>query len=235
MIEKDIVSRQRTALFYCVKAIRKEVDGTGGRHVLFQPLQRQSPFPAYLERMMKGQRKKVLIDRQFQYGIAIKSALFPLLSMLIISAVLFFLAFSNNRNIDTINRNQAEIIDTFLSVPQLLSPQNPVTENANLRFRENLGKSYRIMQNNRIMIAFIITMTVVQTVILFIFAVRLTHKISGPIYVMTQHLRMIKNGETPYWRPLRNNDQFKDFYREMREAFEYINGAERDNPNGDQP
>jgi hypothetical protein len=75
---------------------------------------------------MSNKRKQVVVDRKFQYKVAIKAMLLPLVSMLLISSVLIYFAARNNSTMSAINRNQAEIIDTFLSVPQFMDPQKPI-------------------------------------------------------------------------------------------------------------
>jgi nitrogen fixation/metabolism regulation signal transduction histidine kinase len=176
---------------------------------------------------MTQKRKQVVVDRKFQYTIAIKAMLLPLLSMLLISSVLIYFAVKNNSTMSAINRNQAEIIDTFLAVPQLMDPRNPITENANVKFRDNLGMSYQMQRNNRIVLYFLIAMTVVQSIAIFTIALFLTHKISGPMFVMMSHLRNLKEGKNPDIRPLRKNDEFKEFYAEFCDMLEMLSKREK--------
>lgn len=169
---------------------------------------------------MIGNRKQMVVDKKFQYSISLKSVVFPLFSMLIISAVLIYFALDNNIKIEEINSNQAEIIDTFLALPQLMSPQNKITLDANRKFKINLGKSREIQRNNTIVIYFLIIMTIVQTIIIFTLSIFRTHRISGPLYVMMKYLREMKEGKKPVIRPLRKNDEFKEFYDEFCNAIE---------------
>ncbi len=171
---------------------------------------------------MSNKRKQVVVDRKFQYKVAVKAMILPLVSMLLISSVLIYFAVKNNSTMTAINRNQAEIIDTFLSVPQLMDPQNPITENANVKFRDNLGMSYQMQKNNRIVFYFLIVMTVAQSIAIFTIALFLTQKISGPMFVMLSHLRNLKEGKKPVIRPLRKNDEFKEFYAEFCDMIEAL-------------
>ncbi len=181
------------------------------------------PRPSIIiEVSMSNKRKQVVVDRKFQYKVAIKAMLLPLVSMLLISSVLIYFAARNNSTMSAINRNQAEIIDTFLSVPQLMDPQNPITENANVKFRDNLGMSHQMQRNNRIVFYFLIIMTVAQSIAIFTIALFLTQKISGPMFVMMSHLRSLKEGKKPAIRPLRKNDEFKEFYAEFCDMIETL-------------
>ena len=42
--------------------------------------------------------------------------------------------------------------------------------------------------------------------------IRITHRISGPIYVMSNYIKDIINGDFPDPRPLRDKDELKKFY-----------------------
>nr|HPI23970.1 hypothetical protein [Spirochaetota bacterium] len=64
--------------------------------------------------------------------------------------------------------------------------------------------------------------TVVQTAIIFILFIYFTHKISGPMHVMTNHLRAIRQGKKPHFRPLRKRDEFQAFYIELKETIDYL-------------
>ncbi len=173
---------------------------------------------------MAKQRKKMVIDKKFQYSMAIKAVILPLATILLISGVLMYYAFDNDRKIKEINENQEFIIYTFLSIPQLVNPQDQITRDANQRFQDNLGKSREIQQNIRIVLYFLIIMTVIQTIIIFGLSISLTHRISGPIYVMSQYLKDVREGKDPGLRPLRKGDQFQDFYNEFCDT---INGLHR--------
>ncbi len=164
---------------------------------------------------MRNKRKQYVIDKRFQYKIAIKAAIFPLISVIIISTVLIYFASDNNQMIEEINSNQAAIIDTFLSLPQLADPKNALTMEANKKFQINLGKSREIQKNSRTMIYFLIIMTIIQTITIFTLALFLSHKISGPIFIMRRYLKDLKDGKKIYLRPLRKGDEFKEFYEEF--------------------
>jgi nitrogen fixation/metabolism regulation signal transduction histidine kinase len=167
---------------------------------------------------MAKQRKQMVIDKKFQYSVAVKAVILPLVTVLLISGVLLYFSYDNDRKIKEINTNQAAIVDTFLSIPQLVDPQNQYTRDANERFQANLGKSREIQQNIRIVLYFLIIMTVVQTIIIFSLSISLTHRIAGPLYVMSKYLGDLRDGKDIRFRPLRKGDQFQDFYNEFCET-----------------
>ena len=171
---------------------------------------------------MSKKRKQLVIDKKFQLSVAIKAVVLPLITVLLISGVLLYYAFDNDKKINDINANQAAIIDTFLSIPQLVDPQNPLTIDANQRFQANLGTSRDIQQNIRIVLYFLIIMTVVQTIVIFSLSISLTHRISGPMYVMSKYLKELREGKNVCMRPLRKGDEFQDFYNEFCSTINHL-------------
>ncbi len=57
-------------------------------------------------------------------------------------------------------------------------------------------------------VAFIIAMGVALT----IYGVLVTHRIAGPLLVISRHLNSIARGQYPDVRPLRKHDELKDFF-----------------------
>ena len=183
---------------------------------------------------MKKKRKQYVIDRKFQYGMSIKAVVFPLITVLFIAAVLFYYADKNNEHIAESNRHILAVIETqdgifslipeklrFSDSPEVISKIKPFMQNVK-ELKKVREKSVEITKNSRIVFYFLIIMTVAQTAMIFIMSIFFTHKISGPIYVMRQYLRQIKEGKTPKFRPLRDKDEFKDFYQELQDAVEHL-------------
>ena len=52
----------------------------------------------------------------------------------------------------------------------------------------------------------------ITAVVFGVATVLYTHRITGPIYVMRRYLVDLIEGRAPQYRPLRKNDEFKDFY-----------------------
>ena len=52
----------------------------------------------------------------------------------------------------------------------------------------------------------------ITAVVFGVATVLYTHRITGPIYVMRRYLVDLIEGRAPQHRPLRKNDEFKDFY-----------------------
>lgn len=181
-------------------------------------------------------RKKYVLDKKFQFSISLRAIVLPLITTLAICASLLYFAGVNNILINENNRNLSAIIDTqggmldiFMAIPALQDPKNPLVRKSDQAFKENLkitkminDNHELIMKNSRIVLYFLIVMTVIQTAIIFFQFIFFSHKISGPIHVMTNHLRELRKGNTPSFRPLRKNDELRDFYQEFRETIEML-------------
>lgn len=185
---------------------------------------------------MIGRRKKVVIDKRFQYSMSIKAIVLPLTTILLISAVLLYYAFENqgyvnqnNRKINEIVSTQHTMIEMFLETPALYNSKNTVVRDGDKTFKKNIGKlkeikdnSTIIVKNSKIVLYFLLIMTIVQTAIIFILFLFFSHKISGPVYVIRRYLHAIRNGEQPEFRPLRKRDEFKELYQEFRDTVEFL-------------
>ena len=68
-----------------------------------------------------------------------------------------------------------------------------------------------------IMIIILSSILLLQTIFFIIFSLRRTHKIYGPVFVMTRILEQLKNGEEVNIRPLRKKDEFKQLYELLTE------------------
>ncbi len=167
---------------------------------------------------------------------SLKAILFPLLTILSISGVLIYytginkqLISTNNKNIESIVDNQGDMIQLFLSTPSLQVNNNPTIKNGVKTFKQNIGSlkkvnsnSKLITKNGNIIYYFVIVMTIVQTMVIFALFIFFTHKISGPIHVITNYLREIRRGNFPKMRSLRKRDELQGFYGEFKETIEYL-------------
>ncbi|HNR89706.1 MAG TPA: hypothetical protein PKM65_15315 [Spirochaetota bacterium] len=181
-------------------------------------------------------RKQYVLDKAFQLGITLKAVVVPLVTILIFSGVLIYFANQNNtyiRNNDDVIKEivgtQESMIEMFLRTPALYKSENEAVRNGQRTFEDNIGKlmkinktSRLIVRNSSLVLYALILMTVVQTAIIFILFIYFTHKISGPMHVMTNHLRAIRQGKKPHFRPLRKRDEFQAFYIELKETIDYL-------------
>ncbi len=177
--------------------------------------------------MASFKRKQYVIDKKFQYNVSFKAVALPLVTVLIVGFVLLFFAVRNNNYINTIVKTQGDMIEMFLTTPALVNSNNPTIKNAKSTFDNNIGMLQEIKRNSQIVMYFIIAMIIVQSVIIFAIFIFITHKISGPIWVMTRYLREVQQGKKPLGRPLRKNDQLQNFYAELQATIEKLRGKNK--------
>jgi hypothetical protein len=58
----------------------------------------------------------------------------------------------------------------------------------------------------------LIGFVVVMAVFLFLWGILITHKVAGPIFIISRYLRELGEGKVPHTRPLRRGDELKGFF-----------------------
>lgn len=171
---------------------------------------------------MGFKRKQYIIDRNFQLKISFKAVAISLVTVFIIGAVLLYFARTNNIYANEIVRNQEQMIGMFLTTPALQNSENSVIVNGEKTFKDNISMLVEIKKNSEIVLYFIVIMIIVQSIIIFAIFIFITHRISGPIYVMSNYLREVREGKSPRVRALRMKDELKLFHEELRQTIDYL-------------
>jgi hypothetical protein len=181
-------------------------------------------------------RKKYVLDKKFQLRISVRAVILPLITTLAICAILIYFADNTNKLINENNGNITAIIDTqdnmfdmFMAIPALQDANNPMVQKCNVAFKENLkitnkinDNHERIKKNSMIVLYILIIMTVVQTAIIFFQFIFFSHKISGPLHVMSNYLKELRLDIFPKLRPLRKHDELQDFYDEFCTTMKHL-------------
>lgn len=76
------------------------------------------------------------------------------------------------------------------------------------------------------MIALTAGMTVLMAAALSLFGVLITHRVAGPVYVMSYYMSVLAKGRYPVMRPLRNTDELRTFFERFQEAVESMRQRE---------
>jgi nitrogen fixation/metabolism regulation signal transduction histidine kinase len=88
---------------------------------------------------------------------------------------------------------------------------------------ENKKNVDSMINFNMLLIAIIIAVVILQSAVLFYILIRQTHRIAGPIYVMTNYMKQIRDGKIPEsLRKLRKKDFFQDTYQVFGEMVDSI-------------
>lgn len=171
---------------------------------------------------MRVKRKQYIIDKKFQISLSLKAMLLPLFITLIIGSVLLYFAHVNSNYSRDIVQNQEQMIELFLTTPALYNIENPIIRSAQQTFKDNIRMIVEMRKNSKLVLYFIVIMIIIQSSIIFLLFVFITHRISGPIHVMVQYLREVKKGKIPKVRPLRKKDELQEFYKELYETIDYL-------------
>jgi hypothetical protein len=167
-------------------------------------------------------RKQYIIDKKLQLKISVKAVTISLLTVFVLGCVLLFFAGKNSSYINTIVKTQDQMMEMFLTTPALINSKDPVVQGAENTFKNNIGMLVEIKRNSEVVLHFIIAMMIIQSAIIFLIFIFITHRISGPLYVMSKYLKEIREGKNPVARPLRQKDELKQFHAELKETIEYL-------------
>ena len=77
-------------------------------------------------------------------------------------------------------------------------------------------------QGGRRLLVILIAATALLFVVIFGYAVLMAHRISGPIWVMSQMLDSLAAGKLPWVRPLRKNDELQTFFQRLIKAINFM-------------
>ncbi len=195
-------------------------------------------------------RKQTLINKDFQLkkALGVTASVSVIITVIIISVGIFITI--NNYEIDNNNagvidntERMKEIMEIQESLylnlsmrpvdyentmdkkvaDSILKDYNAAIDklNAAVESNENLLKSNRkIMKFNTWLVVMIIMFFIIGIAILYNRVLEHTHRISGPIFVMTRILREVREGQEPAIRDLREKDDFKEFHSVFREFIE---------------
>ncbi len=160
-------------------------------------------------------RKIRILDRKFQLKTAFSVIAIALIAYLIIIASAVIFASYNNR--------------AMRSDIQVLSKSVPETD-VSPDFRKSITNLEKYMEKNFLLVTVITAVIFLQVFILYIFLIRMTHRVSGPIYVISRHIEDIINGREPDLRGLRDNDEFQEFYEKFSEMIKKVEFSRRSSP-----
>jgi len=189
-------------------------------------------------------KRKKLIDKKLQLGTTFSVIRFYFIAFFIILAFLIAHTVLTDKKITgtIVNLNGAveteqNIVNAFIKYSNMTS--SPDLQLMSGKISDDHNKSIKVIETHIavlkgllksgfIVITLIAVFMMIMGLILFYYLIRLTHTISGPIYVMTQHIQDIIDGKEPSIRALRDNDQLQDFYSRFVEMTKKIQEKEKE-------
>jgi sensor histidine kinase YesM len=160
-------------------------------------------------------RKSRILDRQFQLKTAFSVIAIALIAYLVVIASAVIITNYNNRAI----RSDIQVLNKSIEGTSV-GPEFSVSI-------KNLKKN---IDRNFLLVSVIIAVVLLQVVILYFFLIRLTHRISGPIYVISRHIEDIISGKEPELRGLRDKDELQEFYEKFAEMIRKVDFSNSEDP-----
>jgi hypothetical protein len=95
--------------------------------------------------------------------------------------------------------------------------------------RSNIDSMKKMVSINFWLFWIVTALVVLQGIVLFIVLILKTHRIAGPIYVMSNYMKQIISGKIPpVLRPLRDKDALKDFYELFYKTIIALKGGKKE-------
>ena len=179
-----------------------------------------------------SKRKKYLIDRKFQLKAAFSViGVTAAVSLIIIAAIAASIVYNNDKinNIYEIENNIFQLMQDTTANCSDNGNFGDMSGMLQRNHEQNLHNINKITHYNRLLLVSLVICVVLQGIVLFIMIIKITHRISGPVYVMSGYMKEIIDGSIPSPRNLRDKDGFRDFYELFREMVEAIKRREGKN------
>jgi methyl-accepting chemotaxis protein len=176
-------------------------------------------------------RKKHIIDKKFQLRMTFRILGIIIIAFILVIAITGIISTDNNRQISAtindLNRSMAKdkkTIELFIASGGLRKDTAADRDHDRIieehlesmaLMHTNMQQLNKILNQNRIIMTVMIVTGILLGIGLFVYLIRLTNRISGPLYVLTQHMNDIMKGKKPNLRALRKNDEFQDFYHQF--------------------
>jgi hypothetical protein len=116
---------------------------------------------------------------------------------------------------------EQNIVNAFIkysemtAAPDLQLKSKKITDDHNkstMIIEKHMALLTGLLKSNFIVLSLMAGFIIIMGLILFYYMIRLTHTISGPLFVISQHIQEIMDGKEISVRSLREDDQLKEFY-----------------------
>ncbi len=147
-------------------------------------------------------RSKRIIDKNFQLRTTFSIISITTIVLFIVIGIIGINTAYNNKKINLVVNNLKRELKGKSTEHQIAIKNN----NTLLK---------KISKNNFYITTIIILIIFVQAITLYYYLIKITHRISGPVHVINNHIQDIINGKAPEFRGLRENDELKDLYANL--------------------
>ena len=173
-------------------------------------------------------RKQYLIDKKFQLRTTFSIMGIVTIITTVILGVIIAIVIINSTTIDKNNKKIERIHEIEDNVVAFLTSRPVEDKDIALKnaMKTIAGKHYENMRTlrkiiesqkmtnkiNMYLLLSVIIIILAEGLLLYFMLIRKTHRVSGPIHVMSKYMKDIIDGKIPKLRPLRTKDELKDFY-----------------------
>jgi hypothetical protein len=162
-----------------------------------------------------NKRRQYVVDKKFQFKTTFSViGLVTILTALVVIAFASTMAYNNNKMYGII-QSEDKIFQALAVISSKQTKDKSYKSaigNMSMDHVNNFNIIENITQNNKILLISLFVFIIIQGIILYIMLILKTHRISGPIYVMSNYIKEMINGKYPHPRPLRKHDELTDFY-----------------------
>jgi signal transduction histidine kinase len=163
-----------------------------------------------------SKRKKYIIDKSFQLKAAFSIiGIVSLIALIILSAIAVSVVYNNEKinNVYTIEDSIFQMMQAANINENVDDGYKSTIDNLTNLHNNNYTTILKIAKYNRYLLGILVITIIIQGFVLFFMIIKITHRISGPIYVISNYFKDVIAGKIPKTRPLRDKDELKEFYK----------------------
>jgi len=172
-------------------------------------------------------RKQYIIDKGIQLRTTFTAIGFTFLCVTLFIVLMGVYINETNKRIKNVITTEDQIFQVLSTVSDTGSEEQSAMNVEMARQHQTNMKTVTDMVDLNIWIIWgIIAAVFLSGIIFFFILIIQTHRIAGPIYVMTYYMKEFLDGRKhEHLRPLRKHDQLKDFYQVFKEFMAKINSG----------
>ncbi|MBP7902454.1 MAG: hypothetical protein KA015_06525 [Spirochaetes bacterium] len=172
-------------------------------------------------------RKQYIIDKGIQLRTTFTAIGFTFLCVTLFIVLTGVYINQTNTRIKNVITTEDQIFQVLTTVTDAGSEEQTAMNVEMARQHQTNMETVTKMVNSNIWIIWgIIAAVFLSGIIFFFILIIQTHRIAGPIYVMTYYMKEFLDGRKhEHLRPLRKHDQLKDFYQVFKEFMAKVNSG----------
>ena len=172
-------------------------------------------------------RKQYIIDKGIQLRTTFTAIGFTFLCVTLFIVLMGVYINETNKRIRNIIITEDQIFQVLTTVTDTGSEeQSAMNVEMARQHQANMETVTKMVNSNIWIIWGIIAAVFLSGIIFFFILILQTHRIAGPVYVMTYYMKEFLDGRKhEHLRPLRKHDQLKDFYQLFKEFMAKVNSG----------